>query len=67
MVLITGAAQGIGAACASFFTEAGARVALFDVDAELGALAPDGASLPEDGKVCPEEEAFSLCNRSLRC
>jgi NADP-dependent 3-hydroxy acid dehydrogenase YdfG len=47
VVLITGAAQGIGAACAppftKGFTEAGAQVALLGVDAELSASAPDGA------------------------
>ena len=43
VVLITGAAQGIGAACASLFVEAGARVALLDLDGEtLLASAPAG-------------------------
>lgn len=38
-VIVTGAAQGIGFACASAFIDQGARVALLDVDAAKGAAA----------------------------
>ena len=64
VVLITGAAQGIGAACASFFTEAGARVALLDVDAELGATAPHGA-LTITGDITEDEVRRRFVNEAL--
>lgn len=38
-VIVTGAAQGIGFACARAFVAEGARVALFDVDVEKGGAA----------------------------
>src|ERR1039457_4522837 len=64
VVLITGAAQGIGAACASLFTEAGARVALLDVDAELGASAPDGA-LTVTGDITEDEVRRRFVNEAV--
>jgi NAD(P)-dependent dehydrogenase (short-subunit alcohol dehydrogenase family) len=35
-VIVTGGASGLGAACATLFGEAGARVAIFDVDTKRG-------------------------------
>lgn len=45
IVIITGAAQGIGLACAERFAKAGAHVALVDRDADKGAEA--AASIPQ--------------------
>jgi 3-oxoacyl-[acyl-carrier protein] reductase len=42
MVVVTGAAVGIGKACAAAFAAAGATVFLVDVDAQRGAAAADG-------------------------
>jgi len=45
VTVITGGAQGIGLACATLFTEAGAQVVLLDSNA--GALEAAGARLPQ--------------------
>ena len=49
-VIVTGAAQGIGLACATAFHGEGAHVALFDVDAAKGAA--DAAPLAERASFC---------------
>ena len=47
VVVVTGAASGIGAACARLFARSGAAVALWDVDAAgAGALAAEIAAVP---------------------
>ena len=65
VVLITGAAQGIGAACASLFSEAGARVALLDVDGDtLRASAPDGA-LSVVGDITEDETRHRFVEQAV--
>lgn len=55
-VVITGGASGLGAACATLFAEAGAHVAIFDVDATRGPLiaAACGGRF-ENVDVCDDE------------
>src|SRR4051812_29030777 len=50
VAIVTGAAGGIGLAAARVLAEAGARVVLTDVQADL--LAAETASLVEDGLAC---------------
>jgi NAD(P)-dependent dehydrogenase (short-subunit alcohol dehydrogenase family) len=66
-VIVTGAAQGIGAGVASYFVEHGARVVLFDLDGDLvattaAALGP--AAMPVSGNVAVRadvEQAVQAC------
>ena len=41
VAVVTGAASGIGAACAQAFSDAGARVAVVDIDAQGSQLVAD--------------------------
>ncbi|MBC7520678.1 MAG: glucose 1-dehydrogenase [Sandarakinorhabdus sp.] len=56
-ILVTGAANGLGLACAVRFIAEGARVLLADIDAENGAAAAAGFG---------ENAAFIACDVSLR-
>ena len=58
VVLITGASEGIGAACAAEFAAAGAKVALASRSPErLRAAAPQGAFLAPGDLTIPEDRA----------
>jgi short-subunit dehydrogenase len=65
VVAITGAAQGIGAACAALCSEKGAQVSLLDCDAEaLRAAAPAGA-LTVVGDVTCSSARQDFVNRTM--
>lgn len=60
VAVITGASQGIGAACARRLAEAGAAVALWDVDR------PHGEQLAADLRSTGARAEFMLCNVALK-
>ena len=66
-VLITGAARGIGLACAEAFADAGARVMLTDIDAADGAAAAQqigAAALFHEVDVCRMEQIQAAADRA---
>ncbi|PAX06774.1 SDR family NAD(P)-dependent oxidoreductase [Sphingomonas lenta] len=65
VVLVTGAASGIGAAAARLFASYGARLALLDRDEEVAALAaelPDAVALPYD--VADRDAVFAAVEQA---
>ena len=65
VVIVTGAAQGIGYACARRFFEDGDRVVLTDVDAETGQAALDNLGATKDRAIfvqCDVAEKLSVHN-----
>src|SRR5262249_33997610 len=67
VVLITGASQGIGAACASEFARAGAKLSLTARSEErLRQAAPAGALLTH-GDLINDQDRRNIVERTLEC
>jgi NAD(P)-dependent dehydrogenase (short-subunit alcohol dehydrogenase family) len=65
-VLVTGAAGGLGSACASLLAEAGARIALSDIDADrLEALATELRAAGSEAVAVPGDLSQPDVNRRL--
>src|SRR5579862_4995080 len=71
VALITGAAQGIGRGIAEAFADAGASVALFDVNGEgareaANRISPHGKALAISGDVAREDDVGGACERVFK-
>lgn len=71
IALVTGAAMGIGAGIAERFVEAGAAVAVFDINAERAlqmaeSLNRTGRALPIPGDVASEEDVQNAVARTVK-